>query len=549
MDKLKIHDKFVGIKKHEDGYYTPKNTKVLQEVFESGHIIVRNDLYDNTPIPEYAEEYYIIDSFCTVATKELKEEACILLMSLRQFHDQPVCVTCDEETKRFIQEKNFKGIEYNVSCNKEELRDIEDKFFNTRHKGLGEFHRVGPIFKKMESMNYCLKRYNNTFFLDADIIVLNSLQEKFTKPVCLSPHYYPQKDTTKGFRYGFYNAGYIFTTTKEFPNIWKWLYLNDSSFYEQEGMNRIPDFTDIQVFGDDHNFGLWRDIDKGNSMNLKSLHAHLSDRLDSRANPAHHKMNLDIRQFAFNYIQKNNSKIYNYSKRLLLGEKCFVNHKIGFIHFGKCAGTYTQDYMYANVIDGYEYFNSWWHHPDKHYSHIRDRDFTGDELMEIADRDDQLSYVHNHHINWTTDLVQYFKDRDFKFFTFLRDPKDLLCSLFFWSKEKGHNAALIKDMEDLNELFTKCLSPGVIKLWCLPEYIDMIDNVSIFSDDNFGTFLDREFGYDYKPTGKRNTSSNKGFLYYYENGYIDKDVVLRFQETHEYRKYFDYGLEETVTIS
>ena len=53
----------------------------------------------------------------------------------------------------------------------------------------------------MEAMSYALSQTTNTFFLDCDIIVLKKIQEKFTKPVCLSPHYYPKADTFKGFQY------------------------------------------------------------------------------------------------------------------------------------------------------------------------------------------------------------------------------------------------------------------------------------------------------------------------------------------------------------
>jgi len=274
--KLNINGISVGIKKVDDNTFVPKNIDVLEEVFTTKAFdIKRSDIYDNTPIDPEAEEWDTIRSFCTVITENLKEEGAILIESLRMHHQQPIYVTCDNLTKLFLQARGFKGVFYNRTASKAKLKAINKRYFTgKRHDNINKFHKPAPILKKMEAMSYALRQNINTFFLDCDIIVLNKLQEKFTKPVCLSPHYYPKADTFKGFQFGFYNAGYVFTTDKKFPNIWKWLYLNDSTFYEQEGMNRIPEFKEVETFGEEHNFGLWRDV-KNIPPNLKSLHAHL----------------------------------------------------------------------------------------------------------------------------------------------------------------------------------------------------------------------------------------------------------------------------------
>ena len=539
---LNINDINVGIKKINDSTFIPKNVDVLKEVFKTKTFNTTRGLYDDTPIDRKAKEWYKITSFCTVATNNLKEECAILIESLQMYHDQPIYVTCDTATRLFLHARGFKNIFYNCTANLSQLETINEKYFSgKRHDDINRFHKPAPILKKMEAMNYALRYTPNTFFLDCDIIVLNELQEKFTKPVCLSPHYYPQEDTSKGFQYGFYNAGYIFTTDKEFPNIWKWLYLNDSSFYEQEGMNRIPEFKDVEVFGDEHNFGLWRDMLNKRS-NLKSLHAHLSTNLDKDANPAHLKMNQNIRKYANKILKKSHKKLYRYTQSVLN-----IPKRQAFIHFGKCAGQYTENYICRFILrPEYKLFNSWWSERGKQESkHIKKRDYTDKELRDIVKNinKDDLVHVHNQHINWKTDTVKYFKENNFFTYTFLRDPKDLLCSLMFWSNEKGVQLTDLENPKTLNEMFEQALhNEGMHRLWQLPVFTDILDSVMMFSHKNFAKFLYKIYGHHYTEKEKKNTSENKGFDFYYQNGDIDKGLVDKLMKTDAYKEYYKYGL-------
>ena len=72
--------------------------------------------------------------------------------------------------------------------------------------------------------------------------------------------------------------------------------------------------------------------------------------------------------------------------------------KIAFVHFGKCAGIYTANYLEERVLPDYKLYNSWLKRLPETY---KGRDWSEDELLEIAEVGKGPCYVHNHHISWT----------------------------------------------------------------------------------------------------------------------------------------------------
>ena len=218
-----------------------------------------------------------IESFCFVCTWEMQEEAAILLKSLRMFHDQPVYIFCDSETKYFLSclGIDLKNVFFKTEMEKEHLEKINQKYDFERHNN---YHKPECIIKKMDCMNYALAQHSNTFFLDSDIIILDDLNENFDKEIYLSPHYHKigTDFSDSACKYGFFNAGYIFCANPDFPDFWKNMFLNDSKFYEQECMNQIPEKFDVGLFSELHNHGFWRQtysLDK----ETKSLHVHLTN--------------------------------------------------------------------------------------------------------------------------------------------------------------------------------------------------------------------------------------------------------------------------------
>ena len=173
---------------------------------------------ENPPPKEQPEKYHEIQSFCFVVTGNIKEEAELLLKSLREFHDQPVYVICDKESKNHIINQELSdNVFFKRDAEQEQLDKINEKFFKNHSCIANNIHNASAIFRKMDVMDFALKHHDNTFFLDADIIVLDNLQEYFTSTIALSPHYHPKGKEHNGFEFGFYNAGYVFCASKGFP--------------------------------------------------------------------------------------------------------------------------------------------------------------------------------------------------------------------------------------------------------------------------------------------------------------------------------------------
>ena len=61
----------------------------------------------------------------------------------------------------------------------------------------------------------------------------------------------------------------------------------------------------------------------------------------------------------------------------------YAPKKIAFIHFGKCAGVYTQKYMRNIVIPNVPQYNSWWDFSGSKTKRRFHRDWSKKELLEI----------------------------------------------------------------------------------------------------------------------------------------------------------------------
>ena len=535
--RLKLNDKEVGLRDLGNGLFEPKNYTVLREVFGGYHNPKSRSGFfvENLPPLEKPEKYHKIQSFCFVVTENIKREGAMMLKSLRKFHNQPVYIICDFASKRFLAQEELK--DDTVFCqltDKKELKQINDKIFKGHKCVANDVHRPAEILRKMDVMNFALAHHDNTFFLDADIIVLENLQEYFSAKVVLSPHYYPKQYTSHGFENGFYNAGYIFCASKGFPNFWKHIYLNDSIFFEQECMNRIPHRQHIQTFSREHNVGFWRREEM--PKHVKSLHFHITDGVDKNRCDSLKKLNQTVRDFGVNLLKDKHDDLYNYYLRMTSPKK------IAFIHFGKAAGVYVNEHMKRRCVRAYTKYMS--HHKDLNPYNVSNRDWEKEELLKIAETGNEYAYVTNHHINWDVETIKKFKENGWFIFTFLRRPEEVLCSLFNYSKEKD---LIIRggtlDPKNLEEMFRFSLvnyDSEFAKLWMVPDYIDELDYVAEFNDKNFGDFLLKNFGEAYEPRPPSNTSKNKGFIHYRENGEISDRTAWEFLKQPEYEKVLTY---------
>tara|TARA_A100001201_G_scaffold116354_1_gene100001 strand:+ start:3843 stop:4580 length:738 start_codon:yes stop_codon:yes gene_type:complete len=242
------------------------------------------------------------------------------------------------------------------------------------------------------------------------------------------------------------------------------------------------------------------------------------------------------------------------------------DNRIAFVHFGKCAGKYVNSYLKKYVAPMLRNMNSW--HNDNPLGKNLKRDWTEEELILIAqtgplkDSNGYTYLVHNHQNNWSNKAIEEFKKNNWLTFTFLRDPKDLICSLYFYSKRilnqhgvtaigangvlagyQSENAfeALNVDVLTLDSFFSKMITDENQHIfWKLPSYIDQLDYVAQFNDENFASFLLKNFSHIYTPTEKLNTSENKGFKFYYDKGLISTKAKNLIESHPEYIKYSEY---------
>lgn len=534
--RLIFNNQEIGLRKIGDDLYEPKNATVFKKAIKNDlHTSdIQKGFFAECPIPQdEPEDWRTIESFCFVATENIKEEAAVLLKSLRKFHDEPVYVLCDGKTRQFLnQQKLTENVTFRCGAEKEELDKVKKIFVD--HKSVAnKIHKPDCILKKMQVMELALENHENTFFLDSDIIVLESLQEYFQKKIALSPHYYPDRLAFSGFEYGFYNAGYVFCALKGFPKFWRKTYLSDSIFFEQECMNRIPAWYDIHTFNKSHNVGFWRREEIPDK--IKTLHFHTKKQKDDNRTEELQRLNQYIKTAGINYMMDNGHEdIVSYIN--LLNKP----RKIAFIHYGKAAGVYINKYFKQNILKGYKRYLSW--DSKNNPFGISGRDWSEEELDSIAQTDEELCYITNHHINWNAETLKKFKDNGWFTFMFIRRPEEILCSLFFWARERDIMIrGPLPNPETLEEMFELALENGPFsKLWKLPDYVDDIDHVAEFNHVNFKDFLFDKFGEIYTPRPKENTSSNKGFCTHRVNGDISDKNAWALLKHPEYERYFDY---------
>jgi hypothetical protein len=257
----------------------------------------------------------IPNSFCTLSNYNSHHELFGLLLSLSIFHPHAkIYIGCDQKTKDSINSYSPK-LRLNI-----QWEIILEKYRNTNRHEMEKkklFHEF--LMKKMDILLTAIENDDDSLFLDADMILLDQINDiDKTKDLGVSPHYFPINSPI-GKKYGFYNAGMIWSNNKNAIIDWKIL-SQDSYFYEQSSIeDLIIDYEHFE-FSDNYNFGEFRlshnKQSYGNSLNiineeiyvhekkLKSIHTHI-DR--------HYKLNFII---YFLLLQCKNYKILSIINRI-----------------------------------------------------------------------------------------------------------------------------------------------------------------------------------------------------------------------------------------
>lgn len=220
--------------------------------------------------------------------------------------------------------------------------------------------------------------------------------------------------------------------------------------------------------------------------------------------------------------------------------------KIAFIHFGKCAGVKTNElFKQACVLKGIPVYDwafgertPWSHESCCNAIACPDgigRDWSSVELNLMSGLGS--GYVHNHHISWSANDIVLYNERGWETFTFLRNPRDLLCSLYFWSRKinpsplKGNPTDSTGTLDEFLRSIVREESKSMWRLF-MPEPYMMarVKHVARFSEDAMWGLVKKlglyeESLFDTWHNHKANASGNKGWDHYIESELISEETA------------------------
>ena len=108
---------------------------------------------------------------------------------------------------------------------------------------------------KMNIMNYCLNDFSDSLFLDSDIVILNEINDiDNTKEIGVSPQFIKKQNIEET---GYYNAGCLWTKSKNVIDEWLKIINMDHSCPEQINMIKLRKYSYFE-FGEEYNLQCWR---------------------------------------------------------------------------------------------------------------------------------------------------------------------------------------------------------------------------------------------------------------------------------------------------
>ena len=190
-------------------------------------------------------------SFCCLSTFTCHHELFGLLLSLSIYHPgERIHCLVDSSTKKTIQDSTPKiklDIVWHVKL---------DKYSGMNRKEM-EQKGIWSDFQMMkaEVINLALQTDSDTLFLDADMIVLDIIDDiDKSKQLGVSPHYIKKRSTDL---YGYYNGGMLWTNQKTVKDDWI-RFTKTSRYFDQASIEDLANKYSYFTFGENYNFSWWR---------------------------------------------------------------------------------------------------------------------------------------------------------------------------------------------------------------------------------------------------------------------------------------------------
>lgn len=192
-----------------------------------------------------------IESFCTFATKSAYKDLRLLLHSLELYHkDVPIFIICDKWINDKIENDKYDLI-IHKKIDLEKYTDLNRQQMEERNI-FTEF-----LLYKAKVIDYAMNIYNNTLFIDSDIVILNKMDLliDIDYDVGLSPHNIFEENQKK---FGIYNAGFMYVANKNITKYWIHIINTTNTFDDQQALDYFEEKFKVFRFDDSYNYGWWR---------------------------------------------------------------------------------------------------------------------------------------------------------------------------------------------------------------------------------------------------------------------------------------------------
>lgn len=196
--------------------------------------------------------------------------------------------------------------------------------------------------------------------------------------------------------------------------------------------------------------------------------------------------------------------------------------KILYLHIVKSGGT-TVNQCIAQTCNRRGYFI---HRLDDDSKH----DFSKEQLERIAEMPAFDQYAHSHMGVFDEALHAKFRKHGWFTVCLVRNPADLLCSLFHATK------GLPEDM-DLNRFILEVLD-GDDSHWRIPEWFEKISFCRLFYAGRIRSFLQTFLNERHRSVPALNPSGSRGFAHYLLTGEIEPSTakkLLKHKQAELYR--------------
>jgi hypothetical protein len=224
-----------------------------------------------------------------------------------------------------------------------------------------------------------------------------------------------------------------------------------------------------------------------------------------------------------------------------------------FVHIQKSAGTYVDSCIIRSLVPkGYKIYNPWYLTRAEIANLGRGipfertiskeeyrRDWSTSELLHIKSLPGK-KYVHNHSKNWKEVFDEY--NKDFFTFSFLRNPLDIMCSMYTFLKEKPGEPSdpawgFPKNPQGMSSSLNDFILEYTFNLdTLLPDYTKL-DFFKIFSEENLAILMQNHLNSKHVPGTKINTSNNQGYMIHMKNKEISQEAIDLVFQTEMYDVY------------